>query len=152
MSADDVIAALKKAGHAQDLKSTGLAPPAQSHVSAPEALDKMIAGWSATGWIARQSGVVTLAAGAGDDTSLGQVVTAELVETQDVTHQIRRVADGWTVTTIQEVAGATHLMDSVKHIALEKRVAVYRRYWSLPEDGATEVIAWRLAGLEEIRP
>ncbi len=111
--------------------------------------------WAGTGWIARQSGICVIEDGAGDDSTLGPLVSAELVETPNVTHQIRRVTNGWHVTTITETSGATHLADTVRHIAKEghlakdRRLAVYRRYWSLPADGACEVVAWRLIGFEQ---
>ena len=115
-----------------------------------EALEAKITKWKGTGWIARQSGVCTLFDGDGDDHGLGQPVSAELVETPKVTHQVRRVADGWNITTITEQEGNSHLAETVKHVAKDNHVAVYLRYWSLPDDGAAEVVARRLIELSEI--
>ncbi len=149
MKANDLIEKLKEITPEHGLEAVELSIKKPAPIKKAKELKAKISGWTGTGWIARQSGVCVIESGAGDDTSLGPLVSAELVEPSQVTHQIRRVTDGWHITTITETSGATHLAETVQHIAKEGRLAVYRRYWSLPEDGACEVVAWRLTGFEK---
>ncbi len=156
MKANDLLEKLEEITPEHGLEPVGLQEPHLERIDDPEALKTKIGKWKGTGWIARQSGVCVIEDGAGDDPTLGPLVSAELVETSQVTHQIRRVTNGWHITTITETEGATHLADTVRHIvdpkhhiAKNDRIAVYRRYWSLPEDGACEVVAWRLTGFEK---
>ncbi len=114
------------------------------------ALDRLLQSEVGTGWIARQSTVSMITGGIGDAPSEGGVVSAELAISPQATVQLRRASGGWHVTTLREGEGETRLADTVRHVALGGQIAVYRRYWSLPDDGATEVVAWRLLGFEEI--
>lgn len=134
------------------LEAVGLEVLGPEYLDDSKALDEKISSWNGTGWIARQSGVCEIVDGQGDDPVLGWPVSAEIVESpKNKSYQIHRMTNGWHITTITEVETeeATHLAETVKHVAKGKRIAVYRRYWSLPDDGASEVIAWRLLKFEE---
>lgn len=144
--------ALKDVVGDHGFKPIGFEEPTLAFESNVAALENLFSQWRGTGWVARQSGVSVVLDGSGDNASDGHPVAAELYESATVTHQIRRAMGGWNITTLTEHDGATHLADLVRHIALESRVATYRRYWSLPSDGATEIVGWRLIGLEDLRP
>ena len=125
-------------------------------VSDPQLIESTLSGLGWTGWIARQSGVVMIADGVPpDDPSLGAIVSAELVAAT-TSVQVRRAHDGWWVTRITEKTGipedrssdATRLRDIVKHVAHDGFLATYHRFWSVPDDGRAEVVAWRLPGFE----
>lgn len=102
----------------------------------------------ATGWIARQSGVVVRPDQA-DNPALGDLVEAELTDGLQ-TFQVRRLPGCWIVTAMIEGAGTVHLTDEIVVVMTNGRAARYRRYWSLPDDGATEVVACRLIQFEDI--
>ncbi|MBL3587407.1 hypothetical protein JMM61_18830 [Rhodovulum sulfidophilum] len=151
MKAEETINALKGLVQVNGLAAVDLDVPLLEHLSDPTDVEARIASWTGTGWIARQSGVRTIVSGAGDDTALGQPVSAEIVDASGVSRQLRRVVDGWNITTVKETAGTSHLAETVRHVALDHRIVVYRRYWSLPDDGAAEVVAWRFVGFEEFK-
>ena len=101
------------------------------------------------GWIARQSGVDVFHDGAvREGKALGQVISGELVK-GDKSLQIRRLPDRWIATILEENTGQTCLFDVVKHLTVRHGTAVYHRFWSLPDDGATEVTGWRFVRFEE---
>lgn len=150
MTANGVTKLLAKVVPHHGLKSVGPVDLSLEHVQDAEELERKISDWGGTGWIARQSGVCVISDGVGDNPSLGLPISAEIVISTTCTHQIRCVQGGWNITTVAENNGETHLAETIKHIAQEGRIAIYRRYWSLPEDGAAEVVAWRLTGFEEM--
>lgn len=150
MMANGVTKLLAKVVPNHGLEPVGLVDMSLEHVQAAKELETKISAWGGTGWIARQSGVCVIGDGVGDDPSLGLPISAEIVTSTTCTRQIRCVQGGWNITTVADKAGETHLAETIKHIAQEGRIAVYRRYWSLPEDGAAEVVAWRLTGFEEM--
>jgi hypothetical protein len=97
------------------------------------------------GWIARQSGVVVLPDP--DDGSLGAVLEAEL-GSDAVSLQIRRVGAEWVWTQLTEVDGDM-LCEDVTLVTVQIKAALYRRYWTLGDEGAAEVVACRLVGYTE---
>ncbi|MGQ0566597.1 MAG: hypothetical protein ACT4OK_16205 [Gemmobacter sp.] len=114
------------------------------------ALKKLIEAMTAagaTGWVARQSGVTVYPGEA--ESGLGDVLEAEL-GTKDETLQIRRLDGGWVWTRLTEEAGGGRITDEVCLVTTHGKAARYRRYWSVPADGATEIVACRLIGLEDI--
>lgn len=113
-------------------------------------LENELTDWQgASGWIARQSGVIILPYES-DSINLGNVISAELT-IGDNSLQIRRVPDAWMLTHLIETKEEnTHLADEVVHVTVHGGAARYSRYWSLPKDGATEIVAWRFIGFEEI--
>lgn len=119
------------------------------HTVNSEELSESLVDLQGTGWIARQSGVSMVSDGQGDNVSDGEIVSAELAHGLAST-QVRRTSDGWSITTIAEAEGTGHLADEVRHVTLSGQIAVYRRYWSVPSDGASEIVAWRLVGIEDL--
>jgi hypothetical protein len=115
-----------------------------------EVEDMISAGtWAgASGWIARQSGVV-MRPEMTDAPGFGAVIEAEL-GTPEASLQMRRLTGGWVWTRIDEVAGGAQLSDDIVLVTTGSRTARYRRYWTLPDDGAAEIIACRLVGIGEI--
>lgn len=113
-------------------------------------LEARISGWKGTGWVARQSGVLSVKDGEGDDRRLGAPVAAELLQDRSTSHQLRCGPKGWCITTIRETDGASHLAETMRHLTLGGQVAVYQRYWSLAPNGQIDVAAWRMSGLEEL--
>lgn len=114
------------------------------------AVDRLLArDWKgATGWIARQSGVAIVPAQA-DDPAQGAVIEAE-VTLGARTLQLRRLPGKWVATEITEGQGDPRLCDEVVVVTVEGKAARYRRYWSVPADGAVAVVACRLIAFEEI--
>ena len=115
-------------------------------------LDALLASapWDkASGWIARQSRVIFRPHDQ-DDTTQGAVLEAEL-GTDTSSLQIRRLEGGWVVTLIEEGTGDDMLADEVHLVTTFAKVARYRRYWALPDDGAAEITACRLVGFTELK-
>lgn len=154
MRPDDILACLPD-DHGFSRKSVKVSGAETKRQEEIEDLVRSWAGKGASGWIARQSGVV-FPPGA-DDPALGAVLEAEL-GTGEASLQIRRIGAGWACTTLEETAVGAHVCDDVVLVTtpLEKadtagpKAARYRRYWRLPDGGAAEIIACRLVGLEEI--
>ena len=96
---------------------------------------------SAEGWIARQSGVSVLPGL--DEQGLGAVLEAELA-TPATTVQIRKLSSCWSVTRIDEGAGAPMLSTDVVLVTTTGKPARYRHYWNPPRAGSAEIIACRL--------
>lgn len=106
----------------------------------------------AIGWIARESGVFAPGI-ADDDPTKGAVLEAELTLGMK-SLQIRRTPGFWMLTEIFESDGETNLADDLRLVTVDHGVALYRRYWSLPDDGAdgaVEAVACRLIGFEGVR-
>lgn len=103
----------------------------------------------AGGWIARQSKVISATSSIGevDEPAQGAILEAELT-LGPRTLQIRRIAGNWILTIIEEADGDTHLADDRLVATVKHGAARYRRYWTLPDDGAVDVIACRLIGFE----
>ena len=101
------------------------------------------------GWIARQSAVKTLPREI-DDPTQGYVTSAELT-TGSATLQIRRSTTEWVLTTLTETDDNDCLADVIELVTVGGGAAVYRRYWKLPDSGATEIIAWRFTGFTGVR-
>lgn len=114
-----------------------------------EEIEALLADFGAyTGWIARQSGVEVWGAVEREDTGdLGAILAAEL-GCDDHSVQIRRQPGSWVVTEFREGKGETHIAEDIRHITVRHGVLKYRRYWSLPEDGASEPIVARLIEIE----
>lgn len=157
MRPEDILACLPD-DHGFSRKSVTVSGKETRHLEDVEELVRTWAGKGASGWIARQSGVV-FPPGA-DDPGLGAVLEAEL-GTGEASLQIRRIGAGWAWTTFEEEAeeeAGAHVCDDVVLVTtpLETadtagpRAARYRRYWRLPDSGAAEIFACRLVGLEEI--
>ncbi|WP_428697117.1 hypothetical protein [Stappia sp.] len=154
MQPDDILACLPD-DHGFTRLSVTISAKETTHQKDIEDLVRTWAGKGASGWIARQSGVV-FPPGA-DNPALGAVLEAEL-GTRDASLQIRRIGAGWVWTTFEETAAGAGVCDDVVLVTapLEKadaagpRASRYRRYWRLPDNGAAEIFACRLVGLEEI--
>jgi hypothetical protein len=113
-------------------------------------IERLIAEFPNTqGWIARQSGVV-MKPGA-DPEELGAVLEAEIGNATK-TLQVRRLGAEWVWTCLIENGkdGFLCLAQDQCLVTTENKSARYRRYWALPENGAVEVVACRLVGLEEL--
>lgn len=103
-----------------------------------------------TGWIARQSGVEVWGGLEREDTGgLGEILAAELA-LDDHSVQIRRQPGSWVVTEYREGEGKAHIVEDMCHMTVRHGVLKYRRYWSLPEDGASEPVIARLVGIEGV--
>ena len=110
-------------------------------------LTELLDGWkTASGWVARQSGVEVWPLSEPSD-ALGDVVEAELT-VENETIQVRRTAAGWMATLLTQGDGDDCLSEEVCHVTVGNGAAKYLRYWSLLDDGACEIIAWRFAGFE----
>jgi hypothetical protein len=149
MPHDTILAALRDVigDHGYAARSVDISGVEHATAHGVEALVDRAIAVNAHGWIARQSGVVVLPGQ--DDLSLGAVVEAEWSE-GSVSIQVRRLAGRWLVTTLTEVEGGDMLSDDIVHVTTDGRAARYRRYWRMPTDGAAEITAWRLVGLEDI--
>lgn len=154
MRPDDILACLPD-DHGFSRKSVEVSGRETKRQEEIEELVRTWAGKGASGWIARQSGVV-FPPGA-DDPALGAVLEAEL-GTGEASLQIRRIGAGWAWTTFEEEEAGAHVCDDVVLVTMPlatgdaagPRAARYRRYWCLPDSGAAEIFACRLVGLEEI--
>ena len=106
---------------------------------------------TAGGWIARESKVISAQKDIGkvDDPGQGALLDAELC-LGSKTLQIRRLPGLWLLTVITETEGDGYLADDRLIMTLTHGAARYRRYWTIPDDGAAEVIACRLTGFEAI--
>lgn len=134
--------------HAVGFKITSLCRITESTSASPEG--KINGAWAAAGgWIARESGVTSAASDIAhkDDTSQGRILEAELF-LKGKSLQIRRVAGRWLLVEMQEKGGEPCLSDERRVVTVNHGIAVYRRYWSMAEDGAADVVACRLTGFE----
>ncbi|MBD1206741.1 MAG: hypothetical protein H9533_21780 [Rhodobacteraceae bacterium] len=104
-------------------------------------------GQSASGWIARQSGIEDRPGPLRAD--LGSILEAEL-GTAAETLQLRRIGDGWGWTRLVETGDGGMLVDEVELAAVGGRSALYRRYWALPDTGAAEVTTCRLISVRTL--
>lgn len=132
----------------QAFRPCGLLVGKTKSTVSPEA--EISGAWSkASGWIARQSKVISATSGIGmvDELTQGAILEAELT-LGSRTLQIRRIAGTWTLTVIEETGGDTYLADDRLVATVKLGVARYRRYWTLPDDGAVDVVACRLIGFE----
>ena len=119
------------------------------HATAAEVDTLLDTDWrGATGWIARQS-AVAIVPGQPDNPTEGAVIEAE-VTLGARTLQLRRLPGTWVATEITEGQGDPRLCDEVVVVTVEGKAARYRRYWSVPADGAVAVVACRLIAFEEI--
>lgn len=154
MQPDDLIPVLDSVfggvdGHAYH--STTLRIAAPNLIKSSEEIETLVEGLkSHVGWIARQSGVEVWGNHERDDaTGLGEILAAELGN-EDHTVQIRRQPGAWVVTEYHEGTGTAHVAEDISHITVRHGTLRYRRYWSLPEDGASEPIAARLIRIEGV--
>lgn len=152
MQPDNLIIALNnvfagKHSHTYSVANVRIAGPVS--IKTTEDIETLLASFgSHVGWIARQSGVeVWRLEGREDAGDLGDILAAEL-GSDDHSVQIRRQPGAWVVTEFREGEGDTHIAEDISHITVRHGVLKYRRYWSLPEDGASEPVAARLVGIE----
>lgn len=115
--------------------------------------EELVSGvWSdAAGWIARESRVISASSNIAqaDDPTQGKILEAELcLATRSL--QIRRLPGRWLLTEITETSGDEVLADDRLVATVRHGIARYRRYWTVPTDGAVDVIACRLTGFEAL--
>ena len=152
MQPDDLVMALNEISAASDnnlFSATNLNVVGPRMIDKTEEIEALFADLGYyTGWIARQSGVEVWGSLERENTGgLGEILAAEL-GCDDHSVQIRRQPGSWIVTEYHEEAGKAHVAEDIRHITVRHGVLKYRRYWSLPEDGASEPVVARLLGIE----
>ncbi len=151
MKPEDILKSLGGAVDAGVYRATAVEVTHEDYTSAVEVNTRILRDWAgAEGWIARQSKVFILPREA-DGPTEGAVLEAELT-LGTKTMQLRRLTGKWRATLITEGVGEPCLADDLRVVTVGQGVAIYRRFWVLPDDGAAEVTACRFVKFDEVTP